>query len=380
MNEEIYVKCLNCGERIKITDALTHEIQDKLTESFQKKHESELSEAINNAKKEASLKLLSEIETDKKNRENENVELKDKNDKLQNQILTLMKEMRDLRESDSQKEIELQKRLENELEVEKEKMSKLIQEKAQTEVGFLRKQLDDTKKSLEDANYKLTQRSQQMQGEVLELNLEQSLRENFPIDEIKEVKKGVQGADIIQNVKGQSGRLAGVILWESKDAKWSPSWIAKLREDARNSSANMAIIVSKHLPREIESFTIIDGVIVCAFNFAIPLALILRREVIKLAAAKQTALSKDEKLDFLYEYLQSETFRHRFESFAEGIKNMQEDLETERRSMERIWKKRDIQIKRMMLNASRIYGELQGAIGNSLGDIKVFSLPSDSEI
>jgi len=118
-----------------------------------------------------------------------------------------------------------------------------------------------------------------------------------------------------------------------------------------------------------------DGVLVTSIALAIPLASLLRRSILQIAVAKQTADNKDEKLEFLYEYLQSEAFRHRFESFAEGIKTMQDDLESERRSMERVWKKREVDIRRMLMNASRMYGELQGVMGNVLPEIKVFSLP-----
>ena len=139
------------------------------------------------------------------------------------------------------------------------------------------------------------------------------------------------------------------------------------------------VLVCKAPPKEIETFQLMDGVLVTSNTFAMPLAGILRRWVLQIAVTKQTAANKDEKLEFLYEYLQSEAFRHRFESFAEGVKAMQDDLESERRSAERVWKKREIQIKRMLLNASRMYGELQGVMGNALPEIKVLSLPSETE-
>ena len=176
-------------------------------------------------------------------------------------------------------------------------------------------------------------------------------------------------------MKGKSGRVAGVILWETKRAKWSPKWLSKLREDARSESATFAILISINLPPDINDFKLTEGVIVCSYKSAIPLASVLRRSVLHLAVAKQTAANKDENLEFLYDYLQSESFRHRFESFAEGVNEMQNDLDYEKRAMERVWKKREVQIKKVLLNVSRMYGELQGVMGNALPDIKTLSLP-----
>ncbi|KKS75121.1 MAG: hypothetical protein UV46_C0025G0022 [Candidatus Gottesmanbacteria bacterium GW2011_GWC2_42_8] len=225
------------------------------------------------------------------------------------------------------------------------------------------KKMADMKKALDDATKKAAQGSQQLQGEVLELDLENLLRETFPNDEIVSVGKGREGGDIIHKVKGKTGRLAGVILWETKRANWQKTWLAKLREDGRKEA----------------NFQLIDGVLVCSYKFALPLAAIIRRDVLHIAYAKQTAENKEEHLEELYRYLQSEAFRHRFEAFAEGIMGLGVDLDYERRSMERVWKKRETQIRRMQINAAKMYGELQGVMGQALPDIKALSLPDGQE-
>ena len=165
-------------------------------------------------------------------------------------------------------------------------------------------------------------------------------------------------------------------MWETKRAKWTPSWIAKLKEDGRKNNATMVVLVCENLPKEIENFSVTDGVLITSVPYCIALAGILRRNVMHIAQAKSASVNKDEKLEMLYEYIQSDAFRHRFEAFADGVKAMEEDLLTERRSMERIWKKRETQIKRMSLNSSRMFGELQGVMGNSLPDIKTLKLES----
>ena len=209
----------------------------------------------------------------------------------------------------------------------------------------------------------------------LELEFENNLTSAFPDDEIIPVAKGKRGGDVIQKVKGKSGRVGGVILWETKRAKWSPSWAAKLREDARSEDATVAVLVTTELPRDIENFALTGGIIITSYAYAIALAGVLRRSILQIAVAKQTAENKDENLEMLYDYFQSESFRHRFEAFAEGINEMQADLDYEKRAMERVWKKREVQIKKTIINASRMYGELQGIMGAALPDIKALSLP-----
>jgi hypothetical protein len=358
------IKCKNCGAEIEVSEALTHQIEEQLTEVMASKHKKELEEVRAEATKTAV-----------KRSEEENEELREKNRKMLQEMAEIEKTKREMKETMERMDLENQKKLNAEMEKIRDQSLKIAQEKSQEELMQLKKQLEDTRVALDSANYKLSQKSQQLQGEVLELDLEKSLEETFPDDEITPVGKGVQGADIVQHVKGKSGREAGIILWETKDAKWTPTWLPKLREDGRSQGATALVLITKNLPKEIESFAVTEGVVVAAPIYALSVAGILRRSLLQIAMAKLTAEQSSEKLQELYEYLQSESFRHRFESFAEGIRGLHEDLETEKRSMERVWKRREIQIKRVSLNISRMYGELQGVMGNSLPEIRVLSLP-----
>jgi len=371
------IKCKNCGEEIEISEAFRHQMEEQIVASLKSSHAKELEDASKVAEEKALKKITEEMELKMRNGENEKEELKAQKQKLQEELLKQEKEKRELRERTESLELENQKKLNEEIEKIKEETAKSQSEKHRIEMMEYEKKIGDYKKMLDDANYKLSQKSQQLQGEVMELDLEKELRSAFIYDEISEVGKGVQGADIVQKVKGQSGRLAGIILWESKRAKWSPSWLPKLREDGRKSDASVCILVCDNLPKEITNFALMEGILVTSMECVLPLASLIRRSVLQTAVAKDTAANKDEKLEMLYEYLQSEAFRHRFESFAEGIKEMQDDLDYERRAMERIWKKRETQIKRMSINSSRMYGELQGVMGNALPEIKTFALPSD---
>lgn len=373
------IVCPNCKQPVQIDQAFRHQFEEELTKKLEEKHARNIDDLTKKAEEQALAKAGKDFQLRLDNATKEAQEEKQRNKDLLEQLKSLNDEMRALRRKDEERELEMKKRLAEDEEKIRETAAKDAAEKFQGEIAELKKQAEDTRKALDTANYKLSQTSQQLRGEVLELNIEQLLRESFMEDEIVSVKTGVQGGDIIQKVKGKSGRLAGIILWETKRAKWSPSWFTKLREDARNAEATIAVLVSTSLPKEIEDFKLTEGVVVCSDKYVLPLSAILRRAVLQIAVAKQTAANKDENLERLFGYIQSETFRHRFEAFVEGISEMESDLLYEKRAMERVWKKREGQIKKMSLNATRIYGDLQGVMGNALPDIKSLSLPGSEE-
>lgn len=335
------IKCPHCGKLFEPSEAFKHELEEKLSAESQEQID----------------KLKKRVE------DAEEAELKIRKEKIE------------LQEAKEKFELEKQRQLDEEREKIIKQATEKVEEKDKFKFAEYEKQLRDTKEALKVAQSKSEQGSQQLQGEVLELDLEKALAAAYTDDEIVEVGKGAQGGDIIQKVKGRSGRMAGIILWETKRAKWQPSWKAKLSEDARKADASIAVLVSTNLPGDIDNFKLERGVIICSHRYALPLAGVLRRSILQIAVAKQTAENKDENLEMLYQYLQSEAFCHRFEAFAEGVVAMQTDLEMEKRSMERSWKRRETQIKRTLLNVSRMYGELQGSMGDALPDIKALSLP-----
>jgi hypothetical protein len=373
------ITCKNCGQEIEISEALTHQIQ----ESVRREESEKFSTELEKAKKEATEKALKDIEQKTSQeiieKQNQIEELTKRAQKAENEELKMRKEKRDFEEAKEKFELEKQRQLDEEREKIRAKAVEEIEVKDKFKFAEYETKIAAMNKALEDAKKQASQVSQQLQGEVLELDLENSLREIFTDDEIEAVGKGQLGGDIIQKVKGKSGRVAGIILWETKRAKWSSTWFSKLREDSRRVGASVSILLSIDLPKDIQDFQLTEGVIVCSYKYAVPLASIVRRSVLQIAVAKQTAANKDENLELLYSYIQSESFRHRFEAFAEGIKEMEEDLEYEKRAMERVWKKREGQIKKTLINASRMYGELQGVMGNALPDIKTFSLPEKIE-
>ncbi len=226
----------------------------------------------------------------------------------------------------------------------------------------------------------MEQGSQQTQGDVLELELEGMFKREFPFDVIEAVSTGVRGGDIIQTVKTQSGRTCGIILWETKRVKnWSDSWIAKLKDDQRDAKADLAVLVSEALPPGFHHFRQINGVWVTDIPSALSLALALRMALIQTANAKEVESGKDDKKDLIYRYVTGPEFRNRVTAIVEGFRAMKEDLESERRAMQKIWASREKQIERIISNTAGMYGDLEGLAGPSLPQIKILELPEANQ-
>ena len=359
------IKCKYCGKDIEISEALTHEVQAKIRQELEVEIEEKVGKRVNE-----------EYELTQKQQQKEIAETNLRNRKLLIQIEELMDQMRLLKTKDEEREVEMRKRLAEAQEKIKQAAVGEAEERHKLDDREKDKKLSDALAQIEELKIKIQQKSGQLQGEVLELDLENNLKVAFPEDEITPVGKGVAGGDIVQKVKNRAGKIAGTIIWETKRAKWSRSWLPKLRGDTRSAGATLAVLVSENLPADIDTFSVVDGILVTSYKYALSLASLLRRSVMQIASAKFLASTKVEDLQILHEYLQSDAFRHRFEAFFEGVKAMEEDLMGEKRSMERIWKKREVQIRKLGGSASNMYGELQGIMGKSLPDIKSLSLDS----
>lgn len=373
------ITCKKCGSEIEISEALTHQIKEQVLASIDIKHKEELEAVKKEAEELSNKKAAEHFDAQLKTLEKENTEEMERNKKLREQLDQLLEEVRKLRRKDEEREIEMKKKILEEEEKIRGEAVKKTEEVYRLKDLEKEKKLSDALKQVEELKTRMQQGSQQMQGEVLELDLEEKLRSTFPNDEITGVAKGALGADILQKVRNTYGKTAGSILWEGKRAKWTPSWLPKLREDTRKAGAIISILVCENIPAEIEGFKMIEGVIVTSYRYAIPLAALLRINVMQIAAAKSTAINIEEKLQHLHTYLQSDAFKTHFEAFAEGIVAMQQDLETEKRSTQRIWKKREMDIKKMIGNVVNMYGELQSIMGKSLPEIKILELPSGGE-
>ena len=341
MNEQT-IKCPKCGTGIELNQALSSqigsEIEEKLRLEFNQKYKDEI------AKREAKIKKEKDDEI--------NVTLKDlqeqialKSEKLkdaQEKELEFLKKQRDLEEREHAFKLDLERKLTEERNKIRNDVASKLSEEHRMKDAEKEKQINDLRKQIEELNRKAEQGSQQSQGEVMEVELENVLRQTFRLDRIDPVPKGVKGADVIHHVYSKTGQACGTILWESKRTKnWSDGWIQKLKDDQREVKANIAVIVSAVLPKEIRYIGNLEGVWITDFSTAMGLAAVLRTNIIEVAQTRNSMIGKNEKMESLYNYLSGQEFRQRIEAIVESFASMKADLESEKRAMDKIWQKRE---------------------------------------
>ncbi|MFO0874218.1 MAG: DUF2130 domain-containing protein [Phycisphaerales bacterium] len=283
----------------------------------------------------------------------------------------LLRKQRELDDARREMDLTIEKRVTEGLGAVETRARQRADEDARLRMAEKDKVIGDMTRQVEEMKRKMEQGSQQLQGEVQELELEAFLRARFPRDTIEPVAKGEHGGDALHRVLGPLGQACGTILWESKRTKnWSDGWLVKLRDDQRAAKAEIAILVSQALPREVETFDQIDGVWVTSPRCAIPLALALRHSLTELAAARQAGEGQQTKMEMVYQYLTGPRFRQRIQAIVEKFGDMQEDLEKERRAMTRQWAKREEQIRSAIDATAGMYGDLQGIAGRTLQQIE----------
>ncbi len=289
--------------------------------------------------------------------------------------LELRKQRQQLQEEKERFDLDKQRAIDAERIKIRESVQKDADEQSRLKIAEKEKTIGDLEQKLAEALRKAQQGSQQTQGEVLELRLEAILREKFPIDRIEPVAKGEFGGDVLQYVIGPAGRVCGVILWETKRTKtWSDGWLPKLRDDQRAAKADLAVIISQALPKNIETFDHIDGIWIADIRCAIPVALALRHGLIETAAARTAADGQQGKMEMVYQYLTGPRFKQRVHAIVEKFTDMQQDLDKERKSMTRLWAKREEQIRGVLEATAGLYGDLQGIAGKSLEEIEGLSM------
>jgi hypothetical protein len=305
--------------------------------------------------------------------------LKERNAKLevaQKAQADLMRKQRELDDARRELDITVEKRVQASVNEVREKAMKDAEESLKLKVSEKEEQISSMQRQIEDLKRKAEQGSQQLQGEVLELALEETLRTEFPFDGIEPVGKGEFGGDVLQRVVGPTGQACGSILWESKRTKnWSDGWLAKLRGDQRAAKAEIAVLISEALPKEIETFGPLDGVWVSAPRYAVSLVIALRQSLIEIAGTRQAQEGQQSKMELVYEYLTGPRFRHRIEAIVEKFSDMQADLDRERKSMNRLWAKREAQIQGVIESTVGMYGDLQGIAGRALQEIEGLETP-----
>lgn len=405
------MNCPNCGSNISVDELLVTQFE----ESIKKDLQSELSRRENelNQKKDEYRKLSAQLEKEKEGiddlinskvktlvtskeamlkdvirkeiNEEKTLQLKE----LENELIKKSGQLQEFNRTKAQLEslkrdmeeaearIVLQK--EKELTVRLEEARSTIKEQVQQE-SFLKmkereKIIDDLKTKLDEAKRKAEQGSMQLQGEIQELEIVELLRDFHPLDEITQSKKGANAADILQIVRTQNGGECGKIYYESKRTKtWSNDWIPKFKQDNLNTKADILVLVTNALPKEIQRYGIIDGVWVCSFNDVRELSLVLRYGLLKLHQVAINNIGKDTKMEMLYKYLCSEEFKNLFESILTGFRTIQDSHHNEKLRMQRLWKEREKTLEQILSNSVEFYGSLKGIAGASIQDIKFLEM------
>ncbi len=325
-------------------------------------------------------KLAVSTDLDEKTRELADLQevLKVRDEKLaeaQKAQAGLIKKQRELDDAKREIDLTVEKRVQEGLTATREQAKKEAEEGLKLKVAEKDQTIAAMQKKIEELKHRAEQGSQQLQGEVQELELEDLLHSKFPFDTIEPVPKGEFGGDVVQRVIGANGQHCGTILWESKRTKnWSDTWLPKLRKDQRAAKAEIAVIISQALPKDVETFETIDSVWVTHPRTTLPVAAILRQSLIEVALARQANEGQQTKTEMVYQYLTGPRFRQRVEAIVEAFSTMQDDLDKERRVIMKQWAKRDEQINRVMQATVGMYGDLQGIAGKTLQEVEGLSL------
>lgn len=341
-------------------------LQEQLSES--RKAERDAKDLIAKAQLEAKARAAEEFALEKKVLSDELDEKEKKLRQFREQELELRKQKKALEEQQANLQLELQRKLDEErLKLAEQIAQKEAERFAMIEAEY-KKKIEDAQRANDDLRRKLDQGSQQLQGEVLELELENTLASTFVHDQIDEVKKGVRGADIIQTVRTPTGQICGKIIWEAKRAEnWSDRWLQKLKDDQQDAQAEIAVLVTTAMPKGVtEPFVRLGDVWVVAPHVMRPVAETLRIILLEAHKLKLVNTGRNEKMELLYNYLASSQFAQKVRTMLDSFESMRNDLEAEKRAMLKIWAKRQAQIERVTTSMVTVVGELQAIAHDSL--------------
>ena len=415
MTTDPTITCPSCSTEIKLTESLAapiiqavrkeYEAKIAQKESDVAKRESELDaqqKAVKEAQKSINEQVAEKLEqekaviteeeakkakravaTDLEAKAKEVGELQDILERRDEQLqeaqevqAEFLRKQRDLDDAKRELELTIEKRVQASVEDVRKKAQQEAEEELKLKVSEKEEQISSMQRQIEKLKRKADQGSQQLQGEVQELALETTLSAKFPLDSIEPVPKGEFGGDVLQKVVGPMGQACGAILWESKRTKnWSDTWLPKLRDDQRAAKAELAVLVSNAMPNNVDSFDHIDGVWVTQPRYAMTLVIALRQSLIEVANTRQAHEGQETKMEAVYDYLTGPKFRHRVEAIVEKFSDMQSDLDRERKSMTRLWAKREAQIQGVIESTVGMYGDLQGIAGRALKEIEGLETP-----
>ena len=343
-------------------------------------YQENLSIGVRQGLKEKEVILKQQLEEDQADRlkmlQDELTEKSDQVKELNKTKAEVQKITREKAELKDKIELETEQRLTTQLIEEKDKIQKFEKSKSQLQISEKEQVINQLKEQLEAAQLKAEQGSTQLQGEVQELVIEKWLAEQFPLDVIEEIKKGQQGADCMQTVNTITRQNCGSIYYESKRTRsFQPGWIEKFKADIREKNADVGILVTQAMPAGMERLGLINGVWVCSFDEFKGLCVVLRDSIIRVSDALVTQENKGDKMGMLYDLLTGNEFRLQIEAIVEGFTHMKTDLESEKRAMQGIWKKREKQIEKVVLSTVHMYSSIKGIAGDAVQQVPLLELP-----
>ncbi len=391
------IKCPGCGTMFEPTDAIREEVEKELRlkmQDWQKKKKEEFDTLIKNEKEQARIvaeenlrkSLSADYENQLKLLQQTNADNEERLKTARQKELEYLKKEQALKNKEQELEIELQKKLQQERQSLAEQIRKQETEKnvikdneQHLKIKELEKQLEDQKKLAEEMKRKAEQGSMQLQGEVQEQALEELLRSSFPFDLIEEVGKGIKGADCIQTVRNNLGHTCGKIIYESKRTEnFGSDWIDKLKADMLGQNADVAVLVTRTMPKDMQQFGEKNGVYLCNFSEVKSLALVLRNAILKISESRKSQENKGEKMVALYNYLTSPEFTGNWNAMREGFGQLKGMLQKEREDFEKNWKRKEKQIELIIQNSLHISGSIEGISGNDAINLQLEEGKSDS--
>ena len=412
VNEQT-VKCPQCGFDVKVTESLAAPMIAEITQKYEQQarqqqqamatREQELSKQANalqqqkaDAERRVADQVKSQLDKERttfieqeaeraKQRVAEELgrqasELKERDARLellagklktaQEQEADFLRQKRDLDDQRRELKLQVEKQVQLEVDAVRQQAQRTAEEQTQLRLQDKDNDIKKLREEIEKLNRKAEQGSAQARGEVLEMHLEQQLRTRFPTDDIQPVPKGEFGGDLLHTVRDATGQPCGSILWEFKRTqKWSDGWLAKLRGDQRAAGAELAVIVTQALPKDITHFDHLDGIWVSSLSCTLPVAVSLRQALVELARARRAGQGQETKVQQVYSYLTGPQFRHRVATIAEKFTDMRADLDDEKRFLQKKWAKREKQLELVLEASEGMYGDLQGIAGRSLQEI-----------
>ena len=424
MSNQTTIKCPNCSTEIDINEVLYHQLENKYKsehlaqtkkleaeieakrkeykthldslkakeEEFKEqkeKFEEEIKKATQIQLKAERVKLQEELRKEILDEQSESMALLQKQlEEKSNQVkeLNVAKAQigqlqREKEEMESAIMAKAELALNEKLKLEKEKIQKATDEQNELKLRQKDEQLRQLQEQLQIAQRKAEQGSMQLQGEVQELAIEEWLKEKYPFDTIDEVKKGARGADCMQIVHTRESQNCGKIYYESKRTKdFQKSWIEKFKADMREKGADIGVLVTDVMPSDMQRMGLYEGIWICSFEEFKGISAVLREQIIKIHHAMKSQENKTDKMSLLYGFLTSNEFKMQIEAIVEAFTTMQSDLDSEKRSMQRIWKQREKQIEKVLDNTINMYGSIRGIAGNAIGNIKALELGYSDDV